>query len=90
MEILELLAVFLEAGEACGCFVQLVAAVADGAAAVAGVSAVKEKKKRRRLRAEGIEPEGANTKLIAFWVLFPFALVATGLAVASIIAALRR
>ena len=90
MEILELLVALAEAGEACGCFLQLLAAFADGATALTGAAAVKERRRRRRLRTEGAEPEGPNTKLIAFWVILPFALVATGLAAAGAVAALRR
>ena len=93
MEIVEVLlglgAALLEGAEVCGCFVQLVAGVVDLSTVFAGVGAAKETKKRRRLRQEGVEPQGHNTKLTAFWLLLPFALIVTGLALYTIVRALR-
>ena len=81
MEIFELLFVAGESAEVCTCCFHLLTGLLDLSTAATGVTAVKETKKRRRLKAEGIQPEGKNTRAIVFWVLLPFALIATALAV---------
>jgi hypothetical protein len=81
MEILELIGGLLEAGDACFCFLQIIAMMLDGTSFFAGYRAVREGRKRKAQMAEGVTPEERNIYKVVFWVLLPLAALTTGLVI---------
>ena len=81
MEILELL---FASGEACGCFVQVLAALIDIGAGMQGYQVGKKIKARRQAQAHG-DPVPNKPLLWPFLLLAFFAVCLTGLAVASLV-----
>ena len=94
MEIVEVLLAFAagmaESGEGCLCFMQIVAMFLDGTSVFTGYRAVRENRKRKTLREEGITPEGRNPYLRASWLLIPCALAITALVIWIMVQSRRR
>lgn len=94
MEVVEvlvgLLGAALESAEACACFVYMVVGLLDAVSAYTGVRAVRTTRRRRALARQGTPPEGRNRAFIAFMLLLPFALLASGIALYALVRWLRQ
>ena len=90
MEIVEAIfalgAGMLEAGDACLCFVQIVALFADGTSVFTGYQAVRKGRQRKEQIAEGVTPQ-RNVYKVVFWVLLPLAASMTVWVILSLVRA---